>query len=46
MSVDDAAREIAAGGDGVVALRNADSQAISVLYRRANGELGLVETEA
>jgi len=26
--------------------RNADSQAISVLYRRRNGELALVETEA
>ena len=46
MSVEDAAREIEAGGDGVVVFRNADSQAISVLYRRANGELSLVETEA
>ncbi len=46
MSVEDAAREIEAGGDGVVVFRNADSQAISVLYRRPNGELSLVETEA
>jgi putative sigma-54 modulation protein len=46
MSLEDAAREVEAGGDGVVVFRNADSQAISVLYRRRNGELTLVETEA
>ena len=46
MSIDDAAREIEAGGDGVVVFRNADSRAISVLYRRRNGDLTLVETEA
>jgi putative sigma-54 modulation protein len=46
MSVEDAAREVEAGGDGVVIFRNADSLVISVLYRRRNGELALVETEA
>jgi putative sigma-54 modulation protein len=46
MSVEDAAREVEAGGDGVVVFRNADSQAISVLYRCPNGDLTLVETEA
>jgi putative sigma-54 modulation protein len=46
MSVEDAARECEAGGDGVVVFRNAESKAISVLYRRRNGELTLVETEA
>lgn len=46
MSVEDAAREVEAGGDGVVIFRNADSRAISVLYKRRNGELTLVETEA
>ena len=46
MSIDDAAREIEAGGDGVVVFRNAESQTLSVLYRRRNGELTLVETEA
>ena len=46
MSVEAAAREIEAGGDGVVVFRDVDSQAISVLYRRRNGELTLVETEA
>jgi putative sigma-54 modulation protein len=46
MSVEDAAREVEAGGDGVIIFRNADSLVISVLYRRRNGELALVETEA
>jgi putative sigma-54 modulation protein len=46
MSVEDAAREVEAGGDGVVVFRNAESQAISVLYKKRNGELTLVETEA
>jgi putative sigma-54 modulation protein len=46
MSIEDAAREVEAGGDGVVVFRNAQSHAISVLYRRPNGELTLVETEA
>ena len=46
MSIEAAAREVEAGGDGVVVFRNAESQAISVLYRRQNGELALVETEA
>jgi putative sigma-54 modulation protein len=46
MSVEQAIREVEAGGDGVVVFRNADSQGISVLYRRPNGELTLVETEA
>ena len=46
MSVEDAARAIDAGGDGVVVFRSAESGAISVLYRRPNGDLTLVETEA
>jgi putative sigma-54 modulation protein len=46
MSVEEAIREVEAGGDGVVVFRNADSQGINVLYRRPNGELTLVETEA
>ncbi len=46
MSVEDAAREVEAGGDGVVVFRNAESQVVSVLYRRRDGELTLVETEA
>jgi len=46
MSVADAAREIDAGGDGVVVFRDLLTSTVSVLYRRGNGELTLVETEA
>ena len=45
MSIEEAAREVDAG-DGVVVFRNAGSRSISVLYRRPDGELTLVETEA
>jgi len=46
MSVADAAREVEAGGDGLVIFRDMDTLSISVVYRRANGELTLVETES
>ena len=46
MSVGEAAREIDANGEGVLVFRDAETEAISVLFRRANGELTLVETEA
>ena len=45
MSVGDAAREVEANGEGVVVFRDVETAAISVLYRRTNGELVLVETE-
>ena len=46
MSVADAAREVDAGGDGVVVFRDLETSAVSVLFRRRDGELTLVETEA
>jgi putative sigma-54 modulation protein len=46
MSVGEAAREIDANGEGVLVFRDAETAGISVLYRRSNGELTLVETEA
>ena len=46
MSVADAAREIEAGGDGVVVFRDLETATVNVLYRRPDGELTLVETEA
>jgi ribosome hibernation promoting factor len=46
MSVTDAAREVDASGDTIVVFRDPETEAISVLYRRRNGELTLVETEA
>lgn len=45
MSVSAAARELDAGGDGVVVFRDPETENISVLYRRKDGELTLVETE-
>jgi putative sigma-54 modulation protein len=46
MSVADAARELAADGDGVVVFRDVETAAFSVLYRRRNGELTLVQADA
>jgi ribosome hibernation promoting factor len=46
MTVADAARELDAGGDGIVVFRDAETQVVSVLVRRGNGEITLVETES
>jgi putative sigma-54 modulation protein len=46
MTVADAAREIEAGGDGIVVFRDVKTATINVLYRRSSGDLTLVETEA
>ena len=46
MSVSDAAREVDADGESVVVFRDMETASISVLYRRRNGELTLVQTEA
>ena len=46
MSVTDATRELAADGDGIVVFRDLETATISVLYRRRNGDLTLVQTEA
>jgi putative sigma-54 modulation protein len=45
MSLADAARRLDVNGDGILVFRDAETAAISVLYRRDNGELTLVETE-
>jgi putative sigma-54 modulation protein len=45
MSVGEAARLVDANGEGVLIFRDTETSAISVLLRRANGELTLVETE-
>lgn len=45
MSVADAAREMDAGADGVVVFHDVETSTLSVLYRRQNGELTLVQTE-
>jgi putative sigma-54 modulation protein len=46
MSVADAAREVRAMAEGLVVFRDAETENISVIFRRTNGELTLVETEA
>ena len=46
MSIDEAVREMDSRGDGVVVFRDPERAAISVVYRRPNGELSLVETES
>ena len=46
MSLTDAAREVAATAEGLLVFRDAQTAAISVLFRRTDGELTLVETEA
>ena len=46
MSIADAAREVDASSDGILVFRDLQTKSISVLYRRPNGELTLVETEA
>jgi putative sigma-54 modulation protein len=45
MTVSDAAKEMEVVRDGVVVFRDPATAAVNVLYRRANGELALVETE-
>jgi len=45
MSVADAVREVEARGDGLVVFRDVERGSISVIYRRGDGELSLVETE-
>ena len=46
MTVSDAAKEMDVAREGVVVFRDPATAAINVLYRRPNGELALVETEA
>ncbi|HXH07703.1 MAG TPA: ribosome-associated translation inhibitor RaiA [Vicinamibacterales bacterium] len=45
MTLDDAALRLEGGGDPFVVFRNAANDAINILYRRADGRLGLIEPE-
>ena len=45
MSIEDAAAEIGDGNDAVIVFRNSASDAVTVLYRRPDGNLGLIEPE-
>ena len=46
MSVEDAAAEIGGGSDAVIVFRNSITDTVTVLFRRADGNLGLIEPEA
>ncbi len=46
MTIDEAAMEVAEGADAFLVFRNASTDSINVLYRRKDGNLGLIEPEA
>ena len=45
MSVEDAALRVEGGAETFVVFRNADNDAVSILYRRKDGNLGLIEPD-
>jgi putative sigma-54 modulation protein len=46
MTVDDAVVLIDAGSQPVVVFRDAETESVTVLYRRADGHLGVIDTES
>jgi len=46
MSVDEAAIEVGDGRDAFLVFRNSTTEEINVLFRRPDGNLGLIEPEA
>ena len=46
MSVDEAALEVGAGRESFIVFRDASTEAITVLFRRPDGNLGLIDPEA
>lgn len=46
MSVDEAALEVGDGRDAFIVFRNATTDMVNVLFRRPDGNLGLIEPEA
>jgi putative sigma-54 modulation protein len=46
LSIDDAALEVGQGTDAFLVFRNVANDAITVLFRRQDGHLGLIEPEA
>jgi putative sigma-54 modulation protein len=45
LSIDDAALQIEAAGETFLVFRNADSDAVSIIYKRRDGNLGLIEPD-
>jgi len=46
MSIEDAAAEIGDGRDAVIVFRNSSTDTVTVLFRRTDGHLGLIEPDA
>lgn len=46
MTVDEAVLEVGSTGDGVLVFRDAATERVNVLYKRGDGNLGLIEPEA
>jgi len=46
MTIDEAAMAIEEGGDSFLVFRNAATDSINVVYRRRNGDVGLIEPES
>ena len=46
MTIEEAALEIGASPEGVLVFRDASTERVSVLYKRKDGNLGLIEPEA
>ena len=46
MSIEDAAAEIGDGDNSVIVFRNSTTDTVNVLFRRPDGNLGLIEPEA
>jgi putative sigma-54 modulation protein len=46
MTLEEAAQEVGGRGEGVVVFRDATTERMSVLFRRRDGRLGLIEPEA
>jgi ribosome hibernation promoting factor len=45
MSIEDAALRVDSGTETFLVFRNADTEAVSILYRRKDGSLGLIEPD-
>jgi putative sigma-54 modulation protein len=45
MSVEDAALQVESGTEAFVVFRNAETEAVSILYRRKDGNFGLIEPD-
>jgi putative sigma-54 modulation protein len=45
MSVEDAALRVESGPETFLVFRNADTDAVSIIYRRKDGHFGLIEPE-